>query len=760
MTATADVEVSSAHHAGRRHLLGSGWLPLLVAWALVAVLLVATGVSPFDVLVFSGYLVTCLVLPGTLMWRALAGDRPRPFVSDLVLGTGLAYAVELFWYLLVRAAGVPLLVLAWPALVVGASLHSRWRSRLWRPREVQRMSPGWSWSMAAIVVFSFAYVARALWQTSPLDGPGNRFPYVDEPYHLSLVAELRHQFPVASPVVDGEPLYYHWFLHAEVAASSWATGIEPVVLLQRLSLVPMIVVVLVGAAVLAGRLAGSATLGLVAPASITIAGSAQLTSHFGDPFLATHLYLSPTTTFAQMLLVPILALVLTLLDHDLPARWWTWVASGVVLAAVSAAKATVLPFVAAGLLGVVLLAALLERRLDRRALGLFALSVAVFLVVQNLVFGSQSRGLRWDPLALSVANSRLFVSDGEDIGIGTEIVLMIVFLGQQLAYAAGIVGLARRGLWRDPRAQFLVLAATAGVGATFAFAANGSSQLYFFRTTPLVFAVASTWGLSVLLQRPGSSRPRVVLLAAALSGAVVALIVGALDANGVIGLEARNNLQGLLEPYLLGVLGVVLVVAALRAVLRSRGVGQSVVVPAAVVAVMGLGLPTATTLAADFTRDPLPSAVPEATERATIGVGGIAAARWLRSHSDADDLVATNGHCRAGSLRGRCDNRMFWLSAYSERRILLEGWSYQVRTAPLARELQMPGCCLPFWHPDLLAANDAAFRPRSESDLDALRERGVDWLVVDLRAPHNLDRLERFTEVAFERGEYVVLSLR
>jgi len=742
-------------------LVGPGWPAAAVGYLLIAFALIATGVRLVDLLVFTGYAVLCLVLPGTLLWRLLAGDGARPFIADVVFGTCLAYAVELFWYLGVRAAGVPMLVLAWPVLVVGVCLLPRWRSRLWRPREVHRMAAGWSWCMTGVVLFAFVFVARVLWWPSPISAAGLRFPYVDEPYHLSLVAELRHHVPAGSPVVDGEPLYYHWFLHAEVAASSWATGIEPVVLLQRLSLVPMIVLVLMGAAVVAGNLARSSMLGLLAPAAVTLGGAAQLAPSYGDPFLTATLYLSPTTTFAQMLLVPILALGLRLLSADVPAPRRLWVATALVLAAVSAAKATVLPFVMAGFLGVVLLAAV-RRRLDRRALALFALCAVTFLLVQRLVFGSQSRGLTWDPLALSKAHAAAtgLVESPQDAGLGLAVLLMIVFLMQQLAFAAGIVGLARHGRWRDPRAQFLLGAAAAGTGATFAFAANGLGQAYFFLTTPVVFAVAAVWGLSTLLPDGWPQRAPGVLLVAALAGLGIAGALEALDAAGAVGLRARSTPWGLIEPYVLAAIGVVAIAAGAVLFARRAPHASGMTGAVAVVAVLGLSLPTTTGLAFSVARDPVPPAYQTPPpESAVIGTGGVDAARWLREHSDPDDLVATNRHCRSARAGQGCDNRMFWLSAYAERGILLEGWSYQVRTAPRAEELDLPGCCLPFWDPQRLRTNDAAFRGVPEA-VEALRDRfQVRWLVLDRRSPYRLDRLRAMADVRYHGGDYVVLEL-
>ena len=73
-------------------------------------------------------------------------------------------------------------------------------------------------------------------------------------YHLALIGELRHHVPPAIPYVTDVPLAYHWFFYAEAAATSWATGIEPIVLLYRLSGLPMFAAFVVLTAMAARRL--------------------------------------------------------------------------------------------------------------------------------------------------------------------------------------------------------------------------------------------------------------------------------------------------------------------------------------------------------------------------------------------------------------------------------------------------------------------------------------------------------------------------
>src|SRR5258705_8958273 len=58
------------------------------------------------------------------------------------------------------------------------------------------------------------------------------------------------------------------------------------------------------------------------------------------------------------------------------------------------------------------------------------------------------------------------------------------------------------------------------------------------------------------------------------------------------------------------------------------------------------------------------------------------AARWVRDHSSPNDVLATNVHC-LGYYGDLGDSRSFWLSAYSERSVLVEGWGFAPRPALL-----------------------------------------------------------------------------
>jgi hypothetical protein len=143
----------------------------------------------------------------------------------------------------------------------------------------------------------------------------------------------------------------------------------------------------------------------------------------------------------------------------------------------------------------------------------------------------------------------------------------------------------------------------------------------------------------------------------------------------------------------------------------------------------------------------------DARRTPSIAPGGAAAGRWLRDHSGPDDVVATNAHCFRW-LNNRCDNRHHWISAYTERRVLVEGWGYSSASLgrmPLYGESGLGA--EPFADRERLAVNDAAFRAPSPRTIGRLRDRyGVRWLFVDNSDHRPAPTLGRHATLRYRAG--------
>src|ERR1035437_9835158 len=130
------------------------------------------------------------------------------------------------------------------------------------------------------------------------------------PYHQALIGALINHAPPQILYGSGVPLAYHWFFYADAAATSWATGIEPVTLLYRLSGLPMFVAFVVLTATAAGRLTGRSWTGPVAVAVAPLGTVANpyrwAGSHVFDTQTLALTWISPTNLFGLALFAAIL----------------------------------------------------------------------------------------------------------------------------------------------------------------------------------------------------------------------------------------------------------------------------------------------------------------------------------------------------------------------------------------------------------------------------------------------------------------------
>jgi hypothetical protein len=108
----------------------------------------------------------------------------------------------------------------------------------------------------------------------------------------------------------------------------------------------------------------------------------------------------------------------------------------------------------------------------------------------------------------------------------------------------------------------------------------------------------------------------------------------------------------------------------------------------------------------------------------SISVGTAKIAKFLQDESNKNDLIATNRHCAGLEENQTCTARQFALSALSERRVLLEGWSYT--TCPLSEPILNK-----YWKEDFWKLNQDFFINPNAQNWEMFQKTGVDWLVVD-----------------------------
>lgn len=725
----------------------------------VAIVLSRYGVSAWDMARFAGYVGLGIALPGLLWIRAVY--RPALTLTEgLALGATLGYAAEVLIYIPARALGAPLLVLAWPVGTYALFLAVPRLRRHWRRRARVRPAPlWWSWSLALTVMYLVVWTAVNFFRTQALTWPALGASFVDMPFHLALVGEVKHHMPPMVPTVAGEPLVYHWFVYAHLAATSWVTGVEPLVLLFRLAVLPMLAALVVLLALIGRRVTGSraGSLGALAATILVTAPSLYLGSTAGVfTWKTVQSWSSPTQTFGALLFAPIVLLLIDQFEGRQRSRH-TWTLLAVFLLAVMGAKATYLPLLTAGLAAVVLVEAVRWFWVPRRLLVALAMAGTTLLFAQFVFFGGVRQGIVLDPLSIMrVTLGNLAGRDAAAVTAGAALgVTLLCVLCAAITWC-GVLGLlCRPRLLLRPAVVLALGMAVAGLGAALLLGHPHLSQGYFLQAPYPYVAMVAVLGLVTVVRR---ARLGVRQIAVAVVAGVAAVYAIRMVFAVRVPLEPGRADFALYAPYL-ALLGV----AALAGVaLLAAGRGRLRALALVVCLVTAAGTPAAWatrvlpgTYRSPMSAPPNPNGTPTAP---MIPKGVLAAGRWLRANSAPGDLVATNAHCRWG-YENPCDSRVFWATALTERRMLVEGWAYTATNMDSWRDGEVVEN-RPFWDQDRLQANDEVFQAPSPQTVRRLRDGyGVRWLFADHRRMRPGTHLWAHAKLRFRSGDYGVYEL-
>lgn len=732
------------------------WFPAVFLAVFTLTVLRLSGVSIPDIAVFFTYIALGLTFPGVLLIRFLYRDA-RSLTEELALGLALGYVLEVAAYIAARVAGLPLLVLAFPVgtyllFLVVPRLRGHWRSA---PR--RGIPLWWSWSITLTVAYQVAWSLFAFFTKNPLTWPALGSSATDTSFHLSLIGEIKHHMPPKDPAVAGEPLFYHWFVHAELAATSWVTGVEPVVLLLRLAMLPMLgaLVVLVG--MVARRVIDSwpgaflAVLGAMFMAAPSLyLGKNGIFTWGGIPDEA---WASPSQTFGAVLFAPAALLLIDILEGGVRRRS-NWLLLTIFLVALTGAKSTYLPLLTAGLIAVATLGAVRSRRLPRTPLIALGITLACLVCAQAVLYRGARQAVSLSPLSITTNLWHEFTGLPGGPAPAAVAGLTLVYLLCWVTAWCGIAGLLTRpGLLMRPSVVMMIGMGGAGLGAVLLLGNSHLNQLYFLRAVYPYMAIVSVYGLVVAVRHTRASL--VMTACAAGAGAVAACLIPLL-CGIAIPLHPGQPPALLYLPYL--VLLALVTLAAIALIVKRGRAGAALTLSL----VAAVGLPAAAharVLEALSRLYPAAGAGPENTAgpmtATALPQGALTAGRWLRGHSGVDDLVATNGHFRWSSSKCH-DSRQFWVSALTERRVLVEGWAYSSKNWERVQPGQAPECAH-FWDSARLGANDAAFAAPSRESVQRLRSvYGVRWLFADER---HAGRIADYATERFRSGDFAVYEI-
>ncbi len=776
-----------------RRVLLSPWVPVVLCLAFITLVLRFYSVPFTTTAIFGAYLVIGIMAPGTLLWRAC--QRGSGWLAgDLAGGLAVGYVVEVGVYIVTRSVGVPQLVLAWPVAVFAIFLAVPRLRRFWRPSPLSadRTPTWWAWAMAALVGL-FMVRSTRFFRSHLMEWPFTAATDADSPFHLALIGEAKHHMPMMTPWVSDERFLYHWFIYPEMAATSWVTGIEPMVLLFRLSLLPMFLCFLILLAAITRKLTGHWWTGPVAVAATYLVlapdpyGWAMTEGWFG--FSATEdgsvfrllTWTSPTQTLGATIFAAVMLVLVQLLGSQGKLEVARWVLLGLLLAGLAGAKSPYLPllFGGLGLTGAILL--VVKRRLSRPII-LSAGLVLVFTVLAQLVlYRGTTQLLDLKPLGtLSWYGTRLAATTGflgPDAPLWRQLLVAGLTILTWAFIWVGVVGLWRGRRLLDPSILLMISMGVVGATGFLLLSHPGGAEGYLLISARPYLGIAAVVGFAAAL----GSRVLTRRLAGALAGAVVAGIVvvlavralGTPQAPGVINGSYRSAAWHLFWPYLLLVIAAAGAAVAVwwagRRFTALRGARLALVVAFCT----AFGLPSAYDQMANTVAEARSSQwarVPESTllwpwdtsgRASIISADTARAGRWIREHSQPDDIIATNAHCLiVEDESAPCDNRRFALAAMAERRVLVEGWGFTnsvyVQAAATATAPWFAG----YWDEERWQANENAFTAPSAQAIADLRDRyGVRWLVVDTSHGQPSPEISKHASLRFAAGTCAVYEI-
>ena len=764
------------------------WAPFGAAVLFGALILLRAGTSPLDLIRYAAYVSLAVVLPGTLVYRWLRA-RPHTLVEDLIMGAAIGLGLEVAAWAVFGALGAQSWVWLWPLLVIVPFAAVPVLRQHFRPRGYTPVPVGWSWSVAGVVCFFTAYLAIVFLNRNPiLPTSENTRQYLDLAYQLSLAGDAKSHVPVGLPQVAGEPLNYHWFGYVHMAMTSLIGHIDLPVVALRLAIPALCAAAIVATAVVGWRVSGRPYVGAVAAALFFAVGEFSFTSPVQFPFGTEATFViwhGMSMIYSWVLLIAVIAPLAEIVHRSWrrpaaaqvpPARVPTsegepparekdtaryrvppplgrgaYGIAALLLFASSGAKASSLPVVAVALAVTALLMVVFGRRIPWGvvAIGLVAGAAQLFAVA--VLYQFHTYGTAFGPLQ---GLERYWYDSQDRTAVQQGVVVAGVWVAfglNMLLRTAGIVPLlASRSGRGDPVAWFLVAGGVAGPGIYLLFSQPSGGNEYFTRSGFAFSVIASAWGYGKLFERAKLGEPAKVALGIGAAVFAAILVWTQLTfATNPTGTGADASLRPILAwAALLAAIGLVVGLAWWFAgsrypALRGRG---------ALVALTAVLLAGAPGLIMDEDKS---LAYPNGGAYApiTLPKSRVDAARFVRDHSAPDDVVATNVHCIGGSVAdGNCDSREFWLSAYSERRVLIEGWGFAPRVATTGLG--------PFWDQALMAENEAAFTAPTPQLLSKLRDAyHVHWLVVDHEAGLESPTLGQLAQLVYTNGRLSVYRI-
>jgi hypothetical protein len=737
------------------------WLPLVSALVVVIGILLAADTSPLDLARYAAYAVLAVALPGTLVYRALR-RTPHTLVEDVAMGVTVGLVLEIAGWAAFSAVGLQGWLWLWPLAVVGPFVAVPALRRHFVVRGYAPTPLGWSWAVAGAVVFFTWYLSAVFLERNPILPTSEQTQqYLDLAYPLSVAGDAKHNFPPDYPQVAGDPLYYHWFAQAHMAVTSLIGHIDLPVVAMRLAIPALCALAIVLTAVVGWRVSGRPYVGAGAAVLFFVIGEVNFTHPVTAPFGTQATFVvwhGMTMIYSWVLVIALIAVLAEIAgrteESRVPplGRAGAFGLAAILLVASAGAKASTLPVVLVALGFTAVILTIARRAIPWSVVAALGIAIVAQLFTVAVLFRFQTYGVSLKPLT-DVAKYWTAPADRTGGAQPAAVLLVsVAFLVNMQLRTAGIVALVwLRRARLDPAQVLLLGGALGGPLIYLVLDQTRGGQQYFTRVGFAFGVILSAWGYAMVLDRARpTARTKLALGAgAAVFAGTLILIQLRLARPAPPSTEAYGPLLPLLRWSSVFALLALAVVAVWPLLARAwpRLAGRGAVIALTGVLVFGA-----------------PGLIMDMHKSVQAANGGpyfnivlprtrVEAARWVRDHSRPDDILATNMHCLQWAWAW-CDPASMWLAAYSERQVLVEGWDFSPR-------MMLPGVERPFWEPERLALNDAAFTDPDAATLRELRERyRVRYLVVDRSVAPESPTLASLADLRFENERVAVYELR
>ncbi|HEV7707825.1 MAG TPA: hypothetical protein VGP16_06490, partial [Asanoa sp.] len=144
------------------------FLPFVATVLYVAAVLIAADTAVLDLVKYALYLALALMLPGTLVYRALR-RTPHSLVDDLAMGTAVGLVLELPAWTLVSVLDIRGVLWAWPLVVVALFAAVPRLRRHFLVHTGYTPAPlGFSWAVGGAVAFFTTYLSSTFLERNPI----------------------------------------------------------------------------------------------------------------------------------------------------------------------------------------------------------------------------------------------------------------------------------------------------------------------------------------------------------------------------------------------------------------------------------------------------------------------------------------------------------------------------------------------------------------------------------------------------------------